>query len=158
MKKLLALLIVFSFLIAGCGQEQERKKDGNDQPEVTGESNQVDDFKVSIHVEDELDAYATITYVGEEAEKEIYHGGSIFYFNIYQLDGDFKHLGAMDQPLLTTTLIQNEPHRVTFNNLDHITLKPGKYKFEAIAQFSLDSDDVLGTEIEIPVSKIVVVE
>lgn len=158
MKKLLALLIVFSFLIAGCGQEQERKKDGNDQPEVTGESNQVDDFKVSIHVEDELDAYATITYVGEEAEKDIYHGGSIFFFNIYQQDGNFKHLGAMEQPLLATTLIQNEPHRVTFNSLDDITLKSGKYKFEAIAHFSLDSDDVLGTEIEIPVSKMVVVE
>lgn len=158
MKKSLMLLIAFSFLIAGCGQEQARKKDGNDQPEVTDESNQVDDFKVSIHVEDELDAYATITYVGEEAEKEIYHGGSIFFFNIYQQGGNFKYLGAMEQPLLTTTLIQNEPHRVTFNSLDDITLKTGKYKFEAIAQFSLDSDDVLETEIEIPVSKMVVVE
>ncbi len=158
MKKLLMLLIVFSFLIAGCGQEQARKKDANDQSEVTDESNQVDDFKVSIHVEDELDAYATITYVGEEAEKDIYHGGSIFFFNNYQLDGDFKDIGAMHLPLLTTTLIQNEPHRVTFNNLDNITLKPGKYKFEAIAQFSLDSEDILGTEIEIPVSKMVVVE
>lgn len=78
MKKLLVLLIIFSFLIAGCGQEQARKKDRNDQPEVTDESNQVDDFKVSMDVEDELDAYATITYVGEEAEKEIYHGGKYF--------------------------------------------------------------------------------
>jgi hypothetical protein len=96
--------------------------------------------------------------MGEEAEKDIYHGGSIFFFNVYQQDGDFEYLGFMDQPLLTTTLIRNEPHRVDFKGIEKLKLKPGTYEFEAIANFSLDSEDVLGTENEIPVSKIEEVE
>ena len=118
----------------------------------------MDDFKVSIHVEKDLNVYATITYIGEAAEKDIYHGGSIFFFNVYQQDGDFEHLGIMEQPLLTTTLIRNEPHKVLFKGIENLTLKTGTYEFEAIADFSLDSDDVLGTKIEIPVSKIVEVK
>ena len=57
-------------------------------------------------------------------------------------------------PLLTTTLFRNEPHIVKFKGIEKLKLKPGTYEFEAIADFSLDSDDVLGTNIEIPVSKI----
>lgn len=118
----------------------------------------MDDFRVTINVEKDLNVYATITYIGEEAEKDIYHGGSIFFFNVYQQDGDFEYLGSMVQPLLTTTLIQNEPHRVKLGGFKKGILKPGTYEFEAIANFSLDSDDLLGTEIEIPVSKIKEIE
>ena len=39
----------------------------------------MDDFKVSINVEKDLNVYATVTYIGEAAEKDIYHGGSIFF-------------------------------------------------------------------------------
>ena len=120
----------------------------------------VDDFEVSINVghrENNLNVYATITYVGKEASKDIYHGGSIFFFNVHQQDGSFEYLGGMDQPLLITKLSQGEPHIVDFNLLDMPKLNPGVYEFEAIAHFSLD-DDVIGTVVEIPVSKIAEIE
>lgn len=149
--------IISTFGLYGCVTTNTNKENVSGKP-ITNESKQVDDFKVSIHVEKDLNVYATITYIGEAAEKDIYHGGSIFFFNVYQQDGDFEHLGIMEQPLLTTTLIRNEPHKVLFKGIENLTLKTGTYEFEAIADFSLDSDDVLGTKIEIPVSKIVEVK
>jgi hypothetical protein len=153
------MIVIFSFLLlglAGCGTSNNDEENGSGQPKITNESKQVNDFNVSINVEDgekNLNVYVTITYVGEEAKIDIYHGGSIFFFNVYQQDGDFEYIGSMEQPLLTTTLIRNEPHRVNFKGIETLKLKQGTYKFEAIADFSLSSDDVLGTKIEIPVSK-----
>lgn len=149
------------FGLFGCGTGNNTGGNLSKEPKNTDESKQVDDFNVTIHVKNKgenLTVYATITYTGEETEKDIYHGGSIFYFNVYQLDGDFEYFGAMDQPLLTTTLIQNEPHKVYFSELKNQNLKPGIYEFEAIAEFYLDSDDVVQSKIEIPVSKVVEIE
>lgn len=154
------MIVIFSVLLlglCGCGTSNNNEENRSGEPQITNESKQVDDFKVSINVENVekgLNVYATITYLGEEDEIDIYHGGSIFFFNIYQQDGDFDYLGSMEQPLLTTTLIRNEPHKVNFTEIETLKLKQGTYKFEAIADFSLSSDDVLGTKIEIPVSKI----
>ncbi len=49
-------------------------------------------------------------------------------------------------------------YRVIFEGIEKLKLKPGTFEFEAIADFSLDSDDVLGTKIEILVSDIQEVE
>lgn len=146
--------------MAGCGEEQSKneKEHADGKPKNTHESKQVDDFKVSIYVEDDLNVFAAITYVGEADEIDIYHGGSIFFFNIFQQDGDFEYESAMTQPLATTTLVRNEPHNVKFEGLEKLNLTPGTYEFEAIADISLDSDDVVGTQINIPVSKIKVIE
>jgi hypothetical protein len=144
------------FVLFACGKGNHNGEIINETPNIINDTKQIDEFKVTIDVENSgknLDVYATITYLGNEAEKEIYHGGSIFFFNVYQQDGDFEYIGAMQQPLISTTLIQNEPHRVDFNGITKVKLNPGTYVFEAIAEFSLDSDDVLGTKIEIPVSK-----
>ena len=146
--------IILIFGLFGCVTNNNNEENVSGKPKIANESKQVDDFKVSINVEKDLNVYATITYIGEAAEKDIYHGGSIFFFNVYQLDGDFEYFGVMNQPLLTTTLIRNEPHRVKFKGIEKLELKTGTYEFEAIANISLDSDDVLGTKIEIPVSKI----
>ncbi|MFS0688993.1 hypothetical protein AB1K89_07105 [Sporosarcina sp. 179-K 8C2 HS] len=146
--------IILIFGLFGCVTNNNNEESVSGKSKIMNESKQVDDFRVSISVEKDLNVYATITYIGEAAEKDIYHGGSIFFFNVYQLDGDFEYFGAMDQPLLTTTLIRNEPHRVKFKGIEKIKLKTGTYEFEAIADFSLGSNDVLGTKIEIPVSKI----
>jgi hypothetical protein len=154
------MIVIFSTLVLGlfgCGTSNNIEKNISGEPKTTNESKQVDDFKVSINVENgekDLNVYATITYLGEETKKDIYHGGSIFFFNVYQKDGDFEYIGGMEQPLLTTTLIPNEPHRVSFIGIEYLKLKQGTYEFEAIADFSLDSGDVIGTKIEIPVSKI----
>ncbi|MHC8514736.1 hypothetical protein [Sporosarcina sp. ITBMC105] len=145
--------IILIFGLFGC-VKNNNEENVSGEPKITNDSKQVDDFKVTINVEKDLNVYATITYIGEAAEKDIYHGGSIFFFNIYQQDGDFEYFGAMTQPLITTTLIQNEPHIVKFEGIEKLKLKTGTYEFEAIANFSLDLDDVLETKYEIPVSKI----
>ena len=164
MRRLFIVQSVFLFLVFGlfgCGTSNNNEENVSGEPRITYESKQVDDFKITINVENsekDLVVYTTITYMGEEAQKDIYHGGSIFFFNVYQQDDDFEYLGGMNQPLLTTTLIRNEPHRVNFEGIEKLKLKPGTFEFEAIAHFSLDSDDVLGTEIEIPVSGVQEVE
>ena len=145
------------FGLIGCETNNNNRENVIGEPTINKESNQVDDFKVTINIENDekyLNVYATITYIGDEAQKDIYHGGSIFMFNIYQQDGDFEYLGAMNLPLLTTTLIRNEPHRVNFEGIEKLELKPGTFEFEAIADFSLDSDNVIESKIEIPVSKV----
>lgn len=152
-----SVLLSLVFGLIGCESNNNNKENIIGEPTVNNESKQVDDFKVTINFENdekELMVYATITYTGEDAEREIYHGGSIFFFNIFEQDGDFKYYGGMEQPLLKTTLIRNEPHRVNFEGIEKLELKPGTFEFEAIADFSLDSDNVIESKIEIPVSKI----
>ncbi|CAG9620907.1 hypothetical protein [Sutcliffiella rhizosphaerae] len=150
------LIIILVFGLFGCGKNNTSEENVRDDSFINNDSQQInDDFKVSINVENSekaLNVYATITYTGEEAEKDIYHSGRIFFFNVYQQDGGFDYIGDMDEPQLTTTLFKNEPHIEIFNVLDMPNLNPGTYKFEAIASFSLSSE--LASNIEIPVSKI----
>lgn len=157
MKKTMIFLILLVSLF-GCGTTNNDEKNRSEDTKITNDMKQVDDFQVEITVDEELNVIASITYIGEESEKNIYHGGSIFFFNIYQQDGDFEYLGAMDLPLLTTTLVQNEPHQVKFVEMEQIDLEPGTYAFEAMANFSLDADDFIGTNYKITVSTIVEVK
>lgn len=127
-------------LLVGCGAKPEAPKN-----EAV---NEVDDFTVRLVVDEAAKATATITYTGQEAEKTIYHGGNIFFLTITQLDGDFEQPGAMNLPLLSTTLKKDEPHTVVF---DDVSLAKGLYEFEAEARISLDQEDIVGSEITIPV-------
>lgn len=122
--------------------------------QVVSKVNQADDFNVSIHVDENLITTATITYVGNEAEKTIYHASNIFSFNIYQQDGGYKYEPAMFLPLKSTTLIQNQPHTITLNTKGDVNLEKGLYEFKVIANFSLNANDVVGTKRTIPVSKL----
>ncbi|WP_404430931.1 hypothetical protein [Sutcliffiella horikoshii] len=149
------LIIILVFGLFGCDSEDKVRGESYKK----SDSQHVDDFNVSINVEDgdeALNVFATITYTGKEAEIDIYHGGKIFYFNVYQQDGDFEFFGAMDDPQLKTTLFKNEPHKVTFNVLEMPGLNPGTYEFEAIASFSLNSETP--SNIEIPVYKVEEIE
>lgn len=150
---LLIIILAFGLFVFVKSNSSEENVKGESY--IKTDSQHVDDFKVSINVEkseENLDIYATIIYTGEEAAIDIYHGGEIFFFNVYQQDGDFEFLGAMDDPQLITTLFQNVPHRVSFNVLEMPRLKPGTYEFEAIASFSLNSE--IASNIEIPVYKV----
>ena len=155
-KVLTVLLIVFSlvFGLVGCGTGTTV------EPKVFEESNQVDDFEVKLEIEKdkELAVSATVIYLGEKNKIDIYHGGSIFYFNIYQKDGNFEYLGSMELPLLTTTLTRNEPHKVEITDSVLNELEPGTYEFEVIAVISLDIENIVDSLINIPVSLIIVVE
>lgn len=70
--------IILIFGLFGCVTNNNNEENVSGKPKIANESKQVDDFKVSINVEKDLNVYATITYIGEADEKDIYHGGSIF--------------------------------------------------------------------------------
>lgn len=159
LKKILYVFFLMIFILAGCGTSWNSAKNGTNGSNISSSELQVDDFVIGIHVEKQypLQVYATITYTGNDEEIDIYHGGSIFFFNIYNQNGDFEYEGAMEQPLLTTTLKQNQAHQVDMD-LSHVNLKPGTYEFEAIAEFFLDQDDWAGTNYNIPVKVVVDIE
>jgi hypothetical protein len=159
-KVLLTMLLVITLSLYACGTDNSGEEQLNIEEikEEAVEVKQQGDFEVSINVEENeetLDVYATITYLGEEDNHVIYHGGSIFFFNIYQLDGDFEYLGGMNEPLLSTTLNKDEEYKVEFNYPGLEKLKPGIYEFEAIADISLDEEQIVESNVQIPVSKIV---
>ncbi|MCT8136730.1 hypothetical protein H1D32_02560 [Anaerobacillus sp. CMMVII] len=160
LKKLMVHLMVLSvifFGVVGCGTGSNTENNSGEEPKGSVATKLVDDFEVSINVDDRENdpiVYATITYLGEDAETDIYHGGSIFFFNIYQIDGDFEYMGAMDLPLITTSLKRNEPHNVQLMDKSLKALETGTYEFEAIADFSLDIDDMVNTRMKIEVSTI----
>ncbi|MDG5789343.1 hypothetical protein QA612_17925 [Evansella sp. AB-P1] len=164
MRRLVFIQYIFFISIFGlfaCGTDNSSESNRNERTQDTEETKEADDFEVSINVENDddiLEVYATITYIGEEDKADIYHGGSIFFFNLYEINGEFEYLGGMDQPLLTTTLQKDEIHKVEFTDPVLNELGPGGYEFEAIAHFSLDGDNIIDTKIEIPVSKIVKIE
>ncbi|PKR77611.1 hypothetical protein CEY16_06645 [Halalkalibacillus sediminis] len=161
MRRLVLILSIFFMLAFGlfaCGTDNSGQSNSNERPNDTEDTKQEGDFEVSINVENENEnpeVHATITYIGEKEQKNIYHGGSIFFFNIYQVNGDFEHIGGMNEPLLTTTLKKDEVHKVEFDHPSLDELETGEYEFEAIADFSLDKDNYIDNKREITVSKIV---
>jgi hypothetical protein len=148
MKKLRIIIFLSILLFGMCGCNftinEESKNFNHVQP--TESIKRVDDFIIEIYTENN-EVIATITYVGEQQEFHIYHGGRIFLFNVYQVDGNYELLGAMEQPLLTTKLLKGYPHKETYNGPTIDTLKSGIYQFEAIAMFSLD-EEVVKSKIE----------
>jgi hypothetical protein len=163
MKKIIfcSMFAILIFGFAGCGTGNSGGSATGQGSEISTESKQEGDFEVSINVGndgEDVDAYATITYVGEEDKTDIYHGESIFLFNIYQQDGDFEHGGGMGDIEVTTTLTKNEPHNVELYGMDVNALEPGTYEFEAVADFSLDEENMLDSQNEIVVSTIIEID
>ncbi|OEH84165.1 hypothetical protein BHU72_12215 [Desulfuribacillus stibiiarsenatis] len=160
------MVVSLVFGIVGCGESNDGQpkliEDPKviDNPEVVEESKQVGEFEVTIQVkkDKQLAVMATVTYVGDKNEIDIYHGGSIFFFNIYQKDGDFEYIGAMNQPLITTTLIRNEPHTVAYTGPELERLKPGTYEFEAVANFATNIENIIDSNFNVPVSTIVKID
>ena len=154
----LVLFLILSLGLFGCGYDQNNTSSNSEEPEVTEALEREGDFEVQIEVvrsEEGLTVEASITYLGDEDKVDIYHGGSIFYFNIYEQDGDFEYLGAMDAQLLTTELLPKEPHNIEINYPILEELEPGIYEFEAEAVFSLDEEHITDTMINIPASVMV---
>lgn len=148
------IILIASLGLVGCGNDGNNETDHTEDPEEYEATEREEDFEVTMEVISEandLSVTASITYLGDEETIVIYHGGSIFYFNIYQQDGDFEYLGAMDAQLIWTELRQNEPHRVDIDYPILEELEPGTYEFEAEAVFSLDEEEIMDTQITIPV-------
>ncbi|TFB22860.1 hypothetical protein E3U55_06375 [Filobacillus milosensis] len=155
------LCSILIFGLYGCGTKGDGAATVSQVVEDEKATAQEGEFEVSINVEqkgENLDVYATITYLGDQDQKTIYHGGSIFFFNVYQVGGDFEHIGGMEQPLLSTDLKKGEAHKVEFNHPGLTELKPGTYEFEAIADISIDDEKMVDTKLEVPVTTVVEID
>lgn len=58
---------------------------------------------------------AELTYVGDEESIDIYHAESAFHFPFVERTREFEVGFAMNEPLLTTTLLKDEPFRQKYS-------------------------------------------
>ncbi|WP_172368950.1 hypothetical protein [Sporosarcina jiandibaonis] len=112
-------LVALVFVLVACGTSNNGSgsaiKDSLPPPE-----NQVEegDFVYRLFTEKDvydefgdLAIFAELTYVGDEESIDIFHGGSAFHFPFVERTREFDVGYAMNEPLLTTTLIKDEPLR-----------------------------------------------
>lgn len=116
------LIILFSFLLTGCGTENSsgNKNSNLDKYEVLNtEAEGVDgDFiyrlvseKATYTESDSVSIYAELEYAGNQDQVIIYHAASPFHFPFHEKTRDFKVGYGMEQPLLHTTLLKGKPLR-----------------------------------------------
>ena len=167
MGKLFVFMILI-FVLLGCTTNSDEESvsdksvskngtkqidDINTMKQFDNDTIQVGDFIVSLHAENESNVYATITYVGDEFEKTIFHGGSIFHFDIYQLNGELEYQSFMTLKSEETTLIRNEPLKEYLYGIKESELKEGIYKIEATANFYLNPENEVESRLVVPISK-----
>ena len=109
----------FVFILVACGTTNNSSgsaiKDSLPPPENEVKEG---DFFYSLYTEKDvydefgdLAIFAELTYVGDEESIDIFHGGSAFHFPFIERTREFDVGYAMNEPLLTTTLIKDEPFR-----------------------------------------------
>lgn len=174
MKRMIMLAVTLLFLLtmAGCAVG------------VNSAVVQEDDFSMIIEAEKEIyssdepiKVRAILTYLGPKNKLKIYHAMDFFYFDIEQLDGDFRLIPVTPLPLKSTTLVKGEPvvrdfvksgyhdesirdeafWKKFFEGPD-LYLEPGTYKITATASFFTDEDDAEGSRIVLPASITITVQ
>ncbi|MHA6259410.1 hypothetical protein ACXYMX_05780 [Sporosarcina sp. CAU 1771] len=120
--RIFPLLFIVLFLLSACGTGKPTSTDNLNKPGSPlppAEASVKDgDFiyrlvteKELFYLGEDISIYAELTYVGEQESIDIFHAASPFYFPITErtrgLDIDY----AMNEPLIITTLLQNEPLR-----------------------------------------------
>lgn len=122
MKKL-AILVIFILLLTACGEAGQQNitnphtLSSLNKTELVLENKVTEgDFELAIYtkktnyeVNELVDVYAELTYVGELEEVEIGHSMYPVGFSIMEHTRDFDIGGAMEQPYIVTLLKQNEP-------------------------------------------------
>ncbi|MDJ0332704.1 hypothetical protein [Planococcus sp. S3-L1] len=148
-KKLIFISLLI-FGLSGCDSgaaEVEGPK--NNEP-----VNQKENFHVEIlNPENNAEMItASITYTGEEKAIDVYHGGNhVLYFNYYK-DGKALNTGTRSDMRSKTTLIQNEPLVLDFDESELEEFDAGEVEVEAIAGFGVGEDIANEVEYEISVS------
>lgn len=119
MKRLIIVMTVT--LLTACGTNQVDVEGVQEGRTYERSEKQTGEMVYTIYTDKEvyqdgevIEAWTESTYMGENEELKIGHGGSIYYNHIKQLDGDFELEGAMVLPLLYTTLTKDVPHRENF--------------------------------------------
>ncbi|WP_210468710.1 hypothetical protein [Sporosarcina sp. 6E9] len=118
MKRMMSLLALV-FILVACGTtnngsssdikdslppSENNVKEGDFVYRLFSEKDVYDEF-------DDLAVFAELTYVGDEESIEIYHAASAFHFPLKERTREFEVGYAMNEPLLMTKLLKDEPYR-----------------------------------------------
>ena len=120
------LTLILSLLLVACGVDETQEDPANDLSDFTVTASQAESAKNNFvyrlvsekeqYTEGkEVEIYAELEYIGEEQSMEISHAASPFYFPIYEKTRDYSVEYVMNEPLLTTRLIQDEPLRERYS-------------------------------------------
>ena len=123
--KLTLLFIVTAILFVGCEQNggtSTKVIDSSDETILTSSETQMGDFIYRISSEqgqyqegEPIVINAELVYVGEQAQIDISHAASPFYFPMKETTRNYDIPYTMNQPLLVTTLVKGEPLKTTFH-------------------------------------------
>lgn len=121
--KRIIYVIALIFILVACGTTMGGSgsaiKDSLPPPE-----NEVTEGDFVYRISSEKDVYnefgevaifAELTYVGDLESIDIYHAESAFHFPFVERTREFEVGYAMNEPLLTTTLVKDEPFRQMYS-------------------------------------------
>ena len=121
--KIIVYIVTLAFILVACGTTNNSTGSGIKDP-LPPTENEVKEGDFVYRIFSEKDVYnefsdlaifAELTYVGDEESIDIYHGGSAFSFPFIERTREFDVGYAMNDPLLTTTLIKDEPFREKYS-------------------------------------------
>ena len=121
-----ACTLIPVLLLSACGVDESSEQPADDLADFTVDAAQAEsakgDFIYRLATEKEqytegekIEIYAELEYTGEQESIEISHAASPFYFPLHEETRDYAVEYAMNEPLLTTRLIQGEPLQESYS-------------------------------------------
>ena len=110
-------------LLVGCNETKEPLDNlhGSVQTYPNSFKTEADEFLYELQVnknsfskEEKIDITASLTYIGNKDEIVISHASSPFYFDIKETTRGYDIEYPMDQPLISTTLKNEEPLKIQY--------------------------------------------
>lgn len=118
MRKTQFLLMASFMLLAGCGAQGDSGTKVEDTKTTPVAETTEGDFIYRLTAESDtfeaggpIRMYAELEYTGELESIDIYHAASPFYFLLHEKTRDFEIPYPMNEPLIMTTLVKDEPLR-----------------------------------------------
>ncbi|WP_223637165.1 hypothetical protein [Planococcus sp. 4-30] len=121
-----ACTLIPALLLTACGNDETGKQPADDLSDFTVAASQAEsakgDFIYRLATEKEqytegekVEIYAELEYTGKQESIEISHAASPFYFPLHEETRNYAVEYAMNEPLLTTRLIQGEPLQESYS-------------------------------------------
>lgn len=109
MSKNIILISTLILLLTACGNQPKTIQ--NDDNEYVMSEIRKDDFVLQVYsdkqiyaLEEEVNVYTKLKYIGNNASQTVYHEASPFYYNVFEITRQVGIPYSMDQPGLSTEL------------------------------------------------------
>ena len=167
------MIVIFTLLLSACGDAGQQNKPNPATSSVLNKEELVlenkvteGDFELAIYtkktqyaINELIDVYAELTYIGELEEVEIGHAMRPVGFSIMEHTRDFNIGGVMAEPYMVTLLKQNKPiqYKYSFSggyssadgeeyvafarDLQDNQLPQGEYTITAVASFNIHEQE-----------------